>query len=132
MDDAVAALMVLMALIVTLIMLDTGGGEATASYRVETFAADAAAAAAEKLADGPKPPPGNLPARWDEVQAGYAQTVALATAGVCRPHPDHPPSIAIAGSEVSTAVTCIASTNRFGASRVISAVGTAEIVWAGQ
>ena len=84
MNEAIAFLLILPALVLGVVVLDAAGTLGSASYRTSTFAEAAAVHAAETLAGSPgidaEPSAG---ARWAEVVAAMEQSGLAATVGVC-------------------------------------------------
>ncbi len=82
MNDAIAFLLILPALVLGMVLLDAAGTLGTARYRTSTFAEAATQHAADTLAS----PGGTDPSahgRWVEMVATIEQSGLAATAGVC-------------------------------------------------
>ncbi|WP_420433106.1 hypothetical protein [Candidatus Poriferisocius sp.] len=84
MSDAIAFLLILPALVLSIVVLDAAGTLGTARYRTSAFTEAAAVHAADTLAeaDATTAEP-SARARWDEVMATVDQSGLAATAGVC-------------------------------------------------
>ena len=84
MSDAIAFLLILPSLVLSMVVLNAAGMLGTARYRTSTFAEAAAVHAAAALARSPTA--GAEPSarsRWNEVVATVEQSGVAATAGVC-------------------------------------------------
>lgn len=82
MNDAIAFLLILPALVLGMVLLDAAGTLGTARYRTSTFTEAATQHAADTLAS----PGGTDPSahgRWGEMVAMIEQSGLAATAGVC-------------------------------------------------
>ena len=138
MDEAVAVVAMAAALITAIVFMDASGSEASASYRVEAFVRDAAAAAAEELVEDSRPLPGQTPARWAEIERSFQEAALAAAAGVCDPVGGEWATIAVASDIGSTQrwpwkvvakVECTPATSVFGKRGPIVAVEAETVRW---
>ena len=84
MSDAIAFLLILPSVVLSVVVLDAAGTLGAARYRTSTFTEASAVYAADTLAHSPTV--GTVPsarARWDEASATVEQSGLAATAGVC-------------------------------------------------
>ncbi len=136
MNDAIAFLLILPALVLGMVVLDAAGTLGTARYRTSTFAETATQQAANALASSPGGKEPSARNRWGEMVATVEQTGLAATAGVCnqtdtsfnvslisQPAPAHSSGVS---PSVATVVSCpvslggLLSTNRVVAASVES------------
>ena len=134
MNDAVAFLLILPALVLGIVVLDAAGTLGTARYRTSAFTEAAAVHAAETLAEasGTAAAP-SARARWNEAAATVEQSGLAATAGVCnqtdtafevslisQPRPSHSPG---APPSVAAVVSCPVELGRLLKTERVMAVG---------
>ncbi len=84
MSDAIAFLLILPAMVLSIVVLDAAGTLGAARFRTSAFTEAAAVHAADTLAEahGTTAEP-SARARWDEVAATVEQSGLAATAGAC-------------------------------------------------